>query len=89
VNVSQETSRPPSPAQLEVLAQYVEGGLTIDEVARLRGVTSSTVEQQLAACRRRLDAVTTAQAYVIAAALGVLRLPEMGNTAGGKTQSRR
>lgn len=72
MSVSQETPRLPSRAQLEVLAQYVEGGLTIDELARRRGVTSSTVDQQLGQCRRRLDAVTTAQAYAIAAARGLL-----------------
>lgn len=70
--VSQETSRPPSRAQLEVLVQYVEGGLTIDELARRRGVSSSTVDQQLGQCRRRLDAATTAQAYAIATARGLL-----------------
>jgi DNA-binding CsgD family transcriptional regulator len=69
---TQEASRPPSRAQLEVLAQYAEGGLTIDELARRRGVSSSTVEQQLGQCRRRLDAATTAQAYAIAAARGLL-----------------
>jgi DNA-binding CsgD family transcriptional regulator len=69
--VSHETSRPPSRAQLEVLAQYVEGGLTIDELAHRRGVTTSTVDQQLGQCRRRLDAATTAQAYAIAAARGL------------------
>lgn len=72
MTVSRETSRPPSPAQLEVLAQYVQGGLTIDELAHRRGVSSSTVEQQLAQCRRRLDAATTAQAYAFATARGLL-----------------
>lgn len=73
--VSRET-RPPSPAQLEVLRQYVVGGWTIDQLAVRRGVSSSTVEQQLAACRRRLEASTTAQAFAIAVAKGLVSAPE-------------
>jgi DNA-binding NarL/FixJ family response regulator len=74
VSVSRET-RPPSRAQLEVLRQYVELGLTIEELARKRGVSASTVEQQLAQCRRRLAAATTAQAYAIATGRGLLQRP--------------
>jgi DNA-binding NarL/FixJ family response regulator len=67
------TPRPPSRAQLEVLAQYVEGGLTIPGVAAARGVSQGTVEQQLHQCRRRLDAATNAQAYAIAIQNGLIR----------------
>lgn len=70
--ISRETIRPPSRAQLEALAQYVEGGLTMDELASRRGVSIGTVEQQLRQCRIRLEATTSAQAYAIAVAGGML-----------------
>lgn len=70
--VSRETSRPPSRVQLETLVAYVEEGLTIDELAHERGVSPSAIEQRLTACRRRLGAVTTAQAYAIALQRGLL-----------------
>lgn len=67
------TPRPPSRTQIEVLVQYVEGGLTIPGLAMARGVSRGTVEQQLHQCRRRLDAATNAQAYAIAMRQGLIR----------------
>lgn len=56
---------PLSPYQLECL-NWVSYGKTNEEIATMRGVTRRAIEFQFDTIRKKLDAVTTAQAMAIA-----------------------
>lgn len=65
--------RPPSRAQLAVLAGYVESGLSVDDYAAEHGTSPENIAQRLRQARQRLGASTSAQAYAIAVAEGLIR----------------
>ncbi len=63
-----------TPRQLAIL-QCLAEGLTVQQVSLRLGLSRRTVFLHLAAIRRNLNAVTTQEALLRAAALGLCRLP--------------